>query len=35
MVQLIGKNQNHWNRSYVDKKSDVLAVTPDGSLYPS
>ena len=20
MVQLIGKNQNHWNRSYVDKK---------------
>ena len=34
-VELIGENQKHWNPSYVDKKSDVLAMTPDGSLYPS
>ena len=33
-VQLIGKSQNNLNSSYVDK-SDVLTVTPDGSLYPS
>ena len=33
-MQLIGKNKNHWNCSYVDKKW-CGGSDPDGSLYPS